>query len=84
MPTSIFEVEHSTNMKNSLIKFVELQDFKTDMFIVAHEKKERIFQDTLSLSAFQQIQKNVNFLSYEELSKWHSHLFELRTIGKDV
>ena len=84
MPESIFEVEHSTDMKNSLIKFVELQDFRTDMIIVAQAKRKRLFQDALSLSAFQKIQKCVKFLSYEQLSAYHSNLFRLITIGKDV
>jgi ASC-1-like (ASCH) protein len=84
MPASIFEVEHSTDMKNSLIKFVELQDFRTNMVIVAQAKRKRLFQDALSLNAFQQIKKYVRFLSYEQLSDYHSHLFKLKTIGKDV
>ena len=84
MPASIFEVEHSTDMKNSLIKFVELQDFRTDMVIVAQAKRKRLLQDALSLSAFQPIKKNVRFLSYEQLSDYHSNLFKLRTIRNDV
>ena len=84
MPASIFEVEHSTDMKNSLIKFVELQDFRTDMIIVAEAKRKRLFQDALSLSAFQQIRKYVRFLSYKQLSDYHSNLFRLVTIGKGL
>jgi len=84
MPASIFEVEHSTDMKNSLIKFVELQDFRTDMIIVADAKRKRLFQDALSLGAFREIKKYVRFLSYEQLSDYHSNLFKLITIGKDV
>jgi len=84
MPASIFEVEHSTDMRNSLIKFVELQDFRTDMVIVAQARRKQLLQDALSLSAFQQIKKYVRFLSYEQLSDYHSNLFKLRTIRNDV
>ncbi len=84
MPASIFEVEHSTDMKNSLIKFVELQDFRTDMVIVSQAKRKRLFQDALSLTAFQQIKKYVRFLSYEQISDYHSNLFKLRTIRNEV
>ena len=84
MPASIFEVEHSTDMKNSLIKFVELQDFRTDMIIVAEAKRKRLFQDALSLSAFQKIKGYVRFWSYEQLSDYHSNLFRLQTIGTDL
>jgi hypothetical protein len=39
MPHSFFEVEHSTDIQNSLIKFNDLQDFNSRMIIV---KKNRI------------------------------------------
>jgi hypothetical protein len=35
MPHSFFEVEHSTDIQNSLLKFNDLQDFQSRMFIVA-------------------------------------------------
>jgi hypothetical protein len=84
MPASIFEVEHSTDMKNSLIKFVELQDFRTDMVIVAQAKRKRLLKDTLSLSAFQPIKNYVRFLSYEKLSDYHSNLFKLKTLESQM
>ena len=84
MPASIFEVEHSTDMKNSLIKFVELQDFRTDMVIVAQAKRKQLLKDNLSLSVFQPIKNYVRFLSYEQLSDYHSNLFKMRTIRNDV
>ena len=31
MPDSLFEVEYSTNFQNSLLKFVELQDFNSSI-----------------------------------------------------
>jgi tetratricopeptide (TPR) repeat protein len=39
MPDSFFEVEHSTDIQNSLMKYYDLQDFYTRMFIVADEKR---------------------------------------------
>jgi len=38
MPHSFFEVEHSTDIKNSLLKFFDLQDFYSQMVIVADKK----------------------------------------------
>ena len=72
MPNSIFEVEHSTNIKNSLIKFVELQDFRTEMFIIADEARKRQFQDILKLNAFVSIRGNVKFRSYKQISDYHT------------
>lgn len=40
MPNSFFEVEHSTDIQNSLLKFNDLQDFYVDMFIVADKKRK--------------------------------------------
>ena len=37
MPHSFFEVEHSTDIQNSLLKFIDLQDFAARMVIVADE-----------------------------------------------
>jgi len=80
MPASIFEVEHTTRIKNSLIKFVELQDFRTDMVIVAKERLENYFQKVLSFSAFQPIKRCVKFLSYQQLADYHSNLYRLKSI----
>jgi len=74
MPSSVFEVEHSTNIRDSMVKFVELQDFRTDMFIVASQVRKRKFLDTLQLSAFRPINKLVRFMSYEDLSDYHANI----------
>ena len=80
MPNSIFEVEHTTDMRNSLIKFVELQDFRTEMVIVADKVRKRNFIDILKLSAFQSIQEYVHFRSYEEISEHHTQMSKLIAI----
>jgi hypothetical protein len=77
MPNSLFEVEHSTDIKNSLIKFVELRDFRTEMFIVADKVRERTFEDILKLSVFEPIKKFVRFMSYDDLSEYHSNISKL-------
>ncbi len=84
MPAALFEVEHSTDIKNSLIKFVELQDFRTDMVVVADTVRKRQFHDTLGLGAFAEIKKYVRFLSYEELSDVHSRAFAIRALEERI
>src|SRR5215208_4914676 len=43
LPNSLFEVEHSTDFQNSLIKFTDLRDFHTRMIIVADDNRKREF-----------------------------------------
>lgn len=80
LPASLFEVEHSTDMKNSLVKFVELQDFRTDMIIVADKSRKRQYDQTILLNAFKPIKDYVCFWSYQQLSQLHSKSFELKSI----
>lgn len=69
MPSAFFEVEHSTNIKNSLNKFYELQDFRADFFIVADIRRLSEFKDTLKMSIYKPIQSLVKFSSYENIVK---------------
>lgn len=80
MPASVFEVEHSTDMKNSLIKFVELQDFRTEMVIVADQTRRKYYDAALSLTAFTPIKALVTFWSYQQVSDLHSKTFALITV----
>jgi len=80
MPDSVFEVEHSTDMKNSLVKFVELQDFRIGMIIVADESRKKQYEQTIMLNAFMPIKNYVYFWSYQQLSQLHSKSFELKVI----
>jgi len=80
LPASLFEVEHSTDMKNSLVKFVELQDFRTDMIIVADKSRKKQYDQTILLNAFKPIKDYVCFWSYQQISQLHSKSFELKAI----
>lgn len=79
-PASFFEVEHSTPILNSLLKFVELQDFYTDFRIVADEVRRKEFQAKLSLVAFKPISKRVEFCSYGDVAELHSKTSEFISI----
>ena len=72
MPASLFEIEHSTDISHSLLKFVELQDFHTSFCIVADAVRRREFQERLSLQAFSPISKRVGFWSYDDVAELHS------------
>ncbi len=80
-PNSFFEIEHSTDMYNSLLKFVELQDFRTNFYIVADSQRQVEFDTKISLSAFSPIKSFVRFWDYELVLDLHakvaaSHLAE--------
>ena len=64
MPSAFYEVEHTTDIKNSLLKFYELQDFFAQFFIVADSCRKREFEDRLNVSIFTPIVRRVNFLDY--------------------
>lgn len=84
LPASVFEVEHSTDMKNALVKFVELQDFRTDMVIVADASRKRYFEHSRTLGAFEPVKDYVRFLSYQQLSDYHSNLFKTKALEERI
>ena len=78
MPHSFFEVEHSTDIQNSLLKFNDLQDFAARMVIVADEKRHHEYISKLGYAAFRQLanEKRVSFLSYDSLEKQYEQEFD--------
>ena len=70
MPHSFYEIEHSTDIQNSLLKFNDLQDFYARMVIVADEKRRHEFISKLNYGAFERLRKDkrVAFLSYDSLN----------------
>lgn len=79
MPTHFYEVEHTTDIKNSLSKFFELQDFFCTFYIVADECREGEFRDKINASIFSPIRKRVIFLSYKKVVDFHTNLSQQRS-----
>jgi hypothetical protein len=73
MPDSFFEVEHSTDVQNSLLKFYDLQDFHARMVIVADDIRRAEFDEKRRRSAFDPIQDRINFLGYDMLVKQYEY-----------
>jgi hypothetical protein len=67
MPQSLFEVEHSTDIQNSLLKFADLRDFSTRMVIVSGKPRRREFDQKLGFTSFREIAGRVSFLEYDSL-----------------
>lgn len=67
MPCAFYEVEHSTDIKNSLNKFYELQDFRARFFIVAAKERKKQFDDIIQSSIYNDIKELVEFVNYDSL-----------------
>lgn len=81
MPTHFYEVEHTTDIKNSLSKFYELQDFFSSFYIVANVCRENEFKDKISNSQYEKIKNRVSFLSYDRVASYYSTLSQESKIG---
>ena len=74
MPNSFFEVEHSTDIQNSLCKFSDLQSFNARMYIVADARRHHEFIARLSHDYFKPISNRVKFVSYDKLDRYYEGL----------
>ncbi|MBI5117307.1 hypothetical protein HZA56_12600 [Candidatus Poribacteria bacterium] len=84
MPSKLFEVEHLSDIQNSLLKFSELQDYFSEFFIVANIVRKAEFEKKLARTAFAPVQRRVRFLSYEKLSEWHSRTYEIVMVEENL
>lgn len=76
LPHSVFEVEHSTDFKNSLAKFHELLEFNTAMTILAPDSRRPQFEDVVSMAIYAPAKERVAFWSYGYLERIHATLSE--------
>lgn len=67
MPQAFYEVEHSTDIKNSLNKFYELQDFRANFYIVAAKERKQQFDYIINSSIYIPIKDLVKFVNYDAL-----------------
>jgi len=77
LPHAFFEVEHTTGIYNSLLKFWDFQDFRIQFYIVADAARKQEFQGKLQSAVFDPIRDNLKFLDYETVARQHSLAFEL-------
>ena len=84
MPSMFFEVEHSTTLKNSLLKFLELQDFNSQFHIVAPSARGKEFNAKMESDVFRPIKSRTKFFEYEGLSQLHSKESELAALRQGM
>jgi len=77
-PNAVFEVENSTDFKNSLTKFYELIDFSTEMIIVSDAIRYRQFSLVINLGIFAELKNRVTFCEYGSLDQYYSNPFKFR------
>lgn len=74
MPSMFYEVEHTTDIKNSLSKFYELQDFYAGFCIVADASRREEYENKLHVSMFNDIKRRVKFLEYTKVVEMYEGL----------
>ncbi len=80
MPCDFYEVEHTTDIKNSLSKFYELQDFYAGFYIVADSSRKKEFENKLAVSMFASIQKRVRFIDYNRVAEMYEGLSRVSNV----
>ena len=78
MPDTFFEVEHSTDIQNSITKFCDLQDFNSRFLIVAPQNRKEQFDKVISRTAFKDVKKRVSFSSYESIYRQYALMCKAR------
>lgn len=83
MPDSFFEIESTSDIQDSLLKFNDLQDFSARMIIVADEHRKTEFQSKLAYTSFKDLRENkrVVFLDYDSLIKQYEYTIQKNTYG---
>ena len=84
MPSRFFEVEHSTDIQNSLLKFSDLQCFHAKMFIVADAKRKEEYKRKISHNYFETIKNRVDFISYDELDDTYNGMVMQKKCKKEL
>lgn len=83
-PTGFFEIEHSTDIQNSLLKFLEFLDFRIKFHIVADTARQHEYEDKMSRTAFKPLTGLVEFWNYEKLSRLHEKESELSALRQGI
>lgn len=79
MPSAFYEVEHTTDIRNSLSKFYELQDFNAGFYIVADERRRAEYEDKLNTSMFAPLIKRTVFIDYQRVVGVYEGLAKINT-----
>ncbi len=82
--SSVFEVEHSTDIQNSLLKFNDLRDFNTAFYVISSAKRREEFVKKINYSAFSEIRGRVEFRDYDQISNLHTKMSEFHVLEQII
>ncbi|MDR0388816.1 MAG: hypothetical protein LBH73_01960 [Spirochaetaceae bacterium] len=80
LPSAFFEIEHSTNIEHSLVKFYELQDFSATLHIVAEGYRQKQFAKLMEKSIFRPLKKQVKFVTYDKIVNQYTQMCRLPSV----
>lgn len=83
-PDRMFEVEDSTDFRGSLVKFAELQDFKTSFNLVASAERKVKYDREVSKSAFKNIVDRCRFVGYADIEQYYSASLNYHKISHEL
>lgn len=83
-PERLFEVEDSTDFRSSLVKFAELQDFKTSFSLVAPSERETKYDREVSKSAFKSIVDRCHFVTYADIEQFYGASLNYHKISQEL
>lgn len=84
MPNSFFEVEHSTDIQNSVTKFCDLQDFYSRFIIVAPHNRRDQFNKVMSRTVFKDIKERIKFHAYEDILRQYEIMSQIALIKNQI
>lgn len=70
-PVYCFEVEHTTNVKDGLLRLYQVRHLNAKFYIVAPHDVESKFLTEVAKDPFNQINSRYRFRSYEDLGRMH-------------
>lgn len=71
-PRYCFEVEHTTGVRDGLLRLYSLRELNTKFFIVAPQNVVTRFKTEILKDPFYIIKERYNFKTYEELTSFHN------------
>ncbi len=83
-PEKLFEIEDSTDFRGSLVKFTELQDFRTSFNLVASSQRKRKYEREIAKSAFKNIADRCRFVDYAEIEKYYGACLNYHKISHEL
>lgn len=84
LPNSFFEVEHSTDIQNSVAKYCDLQDFNSNFYIIAPEHRHSQFEKVMERTIFKDIKDRVKFVNYETIVSQHEKMSALAAVPNTI